>query len=499
MPDKPKPKSKKTKQSNGENEWTVMLYIAADSNLANFAVESLKQLNESAGKGVVVAAQFAVDAPGGQRIPRYIFDAQSQGSSIQERIVDHLVAPKNMTEQEALASFLAWVYDDKKNPRCRAKNYALILWGHGPELVFQPPSVQIPSDPCGDPGEDHQGPYLSPIELRNALREGIPQVGGGPDPKKKPRIIGMDACSMSMIEVAYEIRDYADYMVASQEEVPDLSFPYNSLVKYFQKPGDDVEDLCTKSVHQYVLAYQDYICDANTGMKKVTLAAVRLGKLGTLEGCLAALAKALIGVRNSPAFPALLLAAREESKGFAGGLYADIFSFCEKLSDVIDACSQIPSDEAKAIVKACKGVCDALGDESEEGCILANQATDRADSHGLSIYFPYMDDEEADQISEPLVKGGTDTIGKGFTAVMNRAASSVLLCIRRQLIIDTEEYYRELKLSEDTKWDEFIQTVWSRFLAGCVPHQLDLRYSAQQAAVNLGKTVELMDPPDKAK
>src|SRR5262249_35575550 len=47
--------------------WTIMLYIAADGNIANFGVESLKQLNHSIATcvgpddeaEVVVAAQFA--------------------------------------------------------------------------------------------------------------------------------------------------------------------------------------------------------------------------------------------------------------------------------------------------------------------------------------------------------------------------------------------------------------------------------------------------------
>src|ERR1700678_3732978 len=54
-----------------KTRWTIMVYIAADAVLANFGVESLKQLNEAAGSApvpgdtasVVVAAQFSIDAP----------------------------------------------------------------------------------------------------------------------------------------------------------------------------------------------------------------------------------------------------------------------------------------------------------------------------------------------------------------------------------------------------------------------------------------------------
>src|ERR1700685_2185216 len=103
-------------------KWVIMLYIAADSALANFAVESLKQINDSINmpcwdpqKGqedqpelkasVIVAAQFAIDAPGGQTVPRYIFNECSY-DSIRNSAAPPLVAPPGMTELEALIDFL---------------------------------------------------------------------------------------------------------------------------------------------------------------------------------------------------------------------------------------------------------------------------------------------------------------------------------------------------------------------------------------------------------
>jgi hypothetical protein len=112
--------------------WTVMMYIAADSSIANFAVESLKQINRTvatpAGEheeaNVVVAAQFAIDAPGGQQVPRYIFN-QSSGGSLGDSFAEYLKAPDNMTEQQALISFLKWVYC---NPKCNEADTGLSSW-----------------------------------------------------------------------------------------------------------------------------------------------------------------------------------------------------------------------------------------------------------------------------------------------------------------------------------------------------------------------------------
>ena len=455
-------------------DWTIMLYIAADGNLANFAVESLKQLHHTAGGSpgskIVVAAQFAIDAPAGQQIPRYIFDKRGTGG-IGNAFDSFLNAPDNMTEQEALISFLQWAYD---KPKCWAKNYALILWGHGPELLLQPPSGQQINDPCSSPQK--QGLYLTPLELEEALRDGIGD-------NENPTIIGFDACSMSMIEVAHQIKDYTDFMVASQEEVPDLSFPYDTLLDQFRKYGGSPADLCREAVYTYVSAYEDYICDTVTGAKNVTLSALRMSRTNTVVTQLRCLADALWAARKETGLPFLLMEARENTRDFAGGLYVDLYDFCDELSALLYAKASIPQKMADAIQQACQNVIATLEEDFVNGVVLANSSADRQ-CHGLSLYLPYLNSDQLEQIRQPLVKGGYDTIGKGLGAVINNAAPSLLICIRRELIQDIEGNYEDLRLAQDTGWYRFIVKQWSAILTILAPERLDLRYSAQQAAVN---------------
>lgn len=495
-------------------DWIIMLYIAADGNLANFAVESLKQLNNSTGNTndpnatgkVVVAVQFAIDAPGGQQIPRYIFDGTNNGS-LGNSLAGYLKAPDDMTEQQALISFLKWAYGHEK---CKADKYALILWGHGPELLLQPASVQQVNDSCAEPQNGGHGLYLSPQDLRQALEEGIPED------KRKLQIIGFDACSMSMFEIAYEIRDQVEFMVASQEEVPDPSFPYDSIVQKFRHQGTNLAGLCSDGVYAYVHAYQDYICNAATGMKRVTLSALRLNDCEPLRKALERLACALWNAKEDPGLPALLVEARQCARDFAGGLYVDLYDFCKKLQRLVllslpeKPKAKVDQDKAprdggagepngngpadwtarrRDIECACNLVINALVENFANGLVLANSSADNR-CHGVSLYFPYLSDQQYAQVRQPLVKGGTDTIGKGFSAVMNRAASSLLMCVRRQLIVDTEGYYEDLELSQDTGWYRFIAKQWSNILVQLAPEDLDILYSAQQSAVNAYKNVK---------
>jgi len=470
-----------------KTSWTIMLYIAADGLLANFAVESLKQLSRSASSApgkddqasVVVAAQFSIDAPGGQSIRRYIFN-ESTGGNLGNGIQDPLNARVDMSEQQALMNFLKWVYtNDKCN---KSEHYALILWSHGPELFLQPP----PGDPTGDPASL----YLTPQELREALTLREPPAHSRLD------IVAFDACSMSMFEMAYEIRDLADYMVASQEEIPDSSFPYDHLIECFRKRGGNTNSLLKQGVQEYECAYQDCICDESTGMKPVTLSALRLNKCDGLKNAVDHLASALLDAQNDGVLPALLIKARKVSRDYVGGLYVDLAEFCTNLRGLLNG------SESKVIMPirdACQLVLAALAEGTSDPLILINVSADTR-SHGISIYLPYLGDEQSAQVNKPLVKGGQPTHGakggqpthggKGFSVndLLNNAAIGYRISAMRDMISITESYYPDLRLvSDESKpsWYDFIAGLWPRILLKDGPAQLELRYSADQGAINL--------------
>ena len=178
--------------STTKTHWTIMLYIVADDVLTNFAVESLKQLTESfntrsgatGNASVVVAAQFTLPLNAAQPVSaeaeasddpskrRYIFK-KGNGGNLNANLVRPLstttdgsgkasVSDKsmssdkvNLSEEEALKDFLQWV---DSHDELKAERYALILWGHGPELLFQP----TPPNPTGE----GNSLYLTPMQLR---------------------------------------------------------------------------------------------------------------------------------------------------------------------------------------------------------------------------------------------------------------------------------------------------------------------------------------------
>jgi hypothetical protein len=480
-----------------KKRWTILLDIAADGGLANFGIESLKQLKNSASTPgsatdsaeVMVAAQFSVDAPAGQKIPRYIFGPGTIGGSLSDCIADYLEAPETMTEQQALIDFLQWAFRQKE---LDADYYALILWGHGPELMMQPPPA---------PGNNSISLYLTPADLRIALKEVTPL----PNKNNQFDLIAFDACSMSMFEAAYELRENARYMVASQEEVPDLSFPYDTIVPLFRKKGTDLESLLREGVYAYIQTYEDYIDDAVTDMKPATLSALRLFKYGDLKEALRRLSCALNAAKRKPGLPSLLIKAREGARDFVSGLYVDMFDFAAGLISELEVgasadqhghSKQTPSptdpDYWKyPIRKACKDVLAALQEDTQgkKGLlVLANCSADGT-CNGVSLYMPYLSNDQWIGISRPMIKGGDATRGgKDFSAVLNEAGPQQLLCERRNLIADTEHYYEALQLSQDTGWYRFIVEQWTPILVTIATKNLDVLYSARQAALNACRT-----------
>src|SRR6185369_15927247 len=111
----------------GISTWTIMVYISADGVLANFAVESLKQLKASflsddVGNDIVVVAQVDANGPIGAR--RYVFEKDGTNSSLDLGLPrgDGTANPENLTD------FVNWAADNYESER-----YGLFLWGHGVE------------------------------------------------------------------------------------------------------------------------------------------------------------------------------------------------------------------------------------------------------------------------------------------------------------------------------------------------------------------------------
>jgi hypothetical protein len=451
-------------------DWTIMVYISADDVLANFAIESLNQLRRAAGDNIVVMAQF--DPDGKQSARRFRFDVQDDGHAPLDTIELQPISPIEMTDPGTLTNFVDWASTPPDGRE--ARHYCLILWGHGTELLLdQDPSTSTPR-------------YLTPANLKKALQDTKLVRGGNP-----LDVIALDACSMSMVELASELRGCVRFMIASQEEVPDQSFPYEQLLANLKDHDqDDVEGICRTIPQIYKRAFQDYVVTPGTEMKGVTLSSLSLERIDTITNPLRRLAQTLQSSIFNPDLADAIILARRHSRDFVLGLFVDLSDFCDKLASGLMDKPLVDKNTKDALAYACKEVRDAIG---EGRCVIGNQTGVKAtDCHGISIYFPFSkapNEERQSQallgtnqtgiVNVPLVKGGTNLLRKA----------------RSVRIEELESDFRHLQVFQATGWGDFIAHGWSFVLAQQFPGSLDLHYSAQQCARNLLSLSEQQKQP----
>ena len=492
----------RAEEANERALWNVMVYIAADDVLTNFAIESLKQLKRAAGNDVVVAAQLDSNIEELKKMRQYVFrQTKSPLSSIEENLERTLERPKSMADPHALTGFIEWVREKEHSQDSKS---CLVLWCHGPELLLDASVAQYANRKLAR--------YMTPQQLTKAL-EAVKTNGARTNGAKangakangakvngakvhdavskdgKPKIdfVVLDACSMSMLEMACELQGHADYMIASQEEVPDFSLPYDQFLELLRAKKDQVEKVCKEAPILYKLAYHDFVLGPETEMKGVTLSSLKLANLDTITTAIQQLAQALKAAVREKKGRSAILKARKEARGFVGGIFVDLCDFCDRLGCDLKS-HEVPGYEALA--NACDAVCAAIDDRGDGACVIENQAEDSR-CHGLSVYFPYLNFDDEKQMRQPFVKGGADLINKGGAdlinksglEIVNKAGEMILSAARHQLIHDFEENYASLKFAQCTGWYDFIVCGWSRILERKV--DLDLRYSARQCEYNM--------------
>ena len=130
----------------------------------------------------------------------------------------------DMGDPATLKDFVNWTMNDYP-----ADHYCLVLWDHGAGFMGI----------CEDTTNND---YLSMSKLSQAL-DGLPAAID---------VIFNDACSMSMIEVAYQIKDYANIMVGS-EALGYSPGPYNwYLSDLTRNPSMTPSELATVVVNDYI-------------------------------------------------------------------------------------------------------------------------------------------------------------------------------------------------------------------------------------------------------
>ena len=383
-----------------KKKWTLMFFLAGDNNLTASMLYQLKSI-KTAGFQVDTNVVVYFD-PNERGVPSRIFEvnrAEKQGkqhSTIGDDqdfnirdLADDQVEPEihgnqyrryadydRLTAAEALTHFL-----DFTREYYPADQYMLFLVGHG---------LIVGRD--GFLPDEHPDSAVSLVELGKIMRTFSREI----DKKNGVlELIGMHSCSMSAVEVAYQLKGTANYMMGSEGFSFVGAWPYRRMLqkifnvvdkgKKVDVPGllKKLHELCFHNSADVIFAgYSSDLCLISLDRERVE----------ALSGPIEQLTEALMAGLNDDRGKELILLAHWKSQSYYQELYTDLYDFCLCLSE---SCSESDINKVqKAIRIACEAVMEVLTPETDGkavGPIVQADffGPDCQYSYGLSIYFPW--------------------------------------------------------------------------------------------------------------
>ena len=255
-----------------EKEWTYLVFMNADNNLDPYADEDFSEMMK-VGSSQFLNIVTLTDREKGPAALHYV----EKGNVVTVKPMGEL----DMGDYRVMVDFVRWAAENYP-----AKHYVLSIWNHGSGWKNKngAPSKGISYD-------DSTGNYITTPQLGTAHRE-IKKILG-----KNLDILSMDACLMQMMEVAYEIHDTCDFIVASEELEPGHGYPYDSLLSGL-KPGTSAEAFCRHWVPDFMAAYSGGVY----GNEDCTLSAINCAKLPGLKDAIDGFAKTSMAGSFAPQF-----------------------------------------------------------------------------------------------------------------------------------------------------------------------------------------------------
>jgi hypothetical protein len=373
----------------GGKKWTFMVYLAGDNNLDGNGVTDLGEMKKiGSNDDLNLIAQFD-RAGSGQESKRFCL---RKGTTLTKDAVMKL-GETDSGDPSALIAFVQWSV--KNYP---ADRYALVLWNHGGgwddtdvyadermrsihrlargriRHAFFLSNLRRAVDGAAKNGparailyDDNAKDFLDNMEMKKVLAAVKKAIG------HKLDLLGMDACLMSMAEVAYQVRGSVQYAVGSEQTEPMDGWPYDAILTELAKKPDMVpKDLSAVIVDKYIASYSP--------ADGVTQSACDLGKSESIAAALKGLAAALsAGLGDAPVKQAIMQA-RAQVQSYEVTENIDIVDFCTLLQENagLDAVSKT----------ACRKVIDVVA--GKDGIIVKSGYKGAAvnNSNGLAIYFP---------------------------------------------------------------------------------------------------------------
>jgi hypothetical protein len=196
-----------------ERKWTVMVFMGAervpgDADLVTAAVDDIAEMRALYADGSEGPLNLFVQLHGDGDPQRFNIGT-SETFEVDE-------AEGDVTNGNALLAFMRWALEAAGGRE--TDHTILVLWGHAYDFAIGRAVSRSGID------------ALDFAELAAVLERFQKEH------KTKLDIVGFDACDLATIEMAYQLHDYADYLLASQIGIPLPGWPYYRILDRIKKP-----------------------------------------------------------------------------------------------------------------------------------------------------------------------------------------------------------------------------------------------------------------------
>lgn len=336
--------AKRSREKGGT--WTILVHMAAENNLYRFGLEDLNEMEAGLPEGSDVNVYVLFDGikNGDSAIYHVKRDTGMNGNIVSEVVNDNgAVIPASHEidsgDVKVATKFVQWAA--KNAP---ADHTFLGYWDHGSGL-FSAGGATITKGFGWDDGGSHMNTW----DL-TTIAGAFHQAAGKP-----LAAVGFDACLMGHVEIGYQLKGNADYLVASEELEPGKGWDYTGWLKRVGASDKTPAAVASALVDSYGASYAPG-GSQTSGRDAATLTATDVNALNNnvvpaLDAFVGAVSKDL------SANKAALQAARSKAQTFYNKDCADLGSFLAnvkstvKSADVTRASDNLAAAYKSAIVR----------------------------------------------------------------------------------------------------------------------------------------------------
>ncbi|MGQ0542219.1 MAG: clostripain-related cysteine peptidase [Blastocatellia bacterium] len=403
-----------------QKEWTIMIYMAGDNNLAVDMAYAMEQIKGVAGDGADSPNLFVYYDGNSPSIPTLYCDFSEpknpkyvRSFKVPDKLYDVPAKQnENAADRKAVLNFVNWCVNkvevENENGEItygrRAQKYAMIFSGHS--LGFQ--DIGLFKD-------ETSGKSMKMIDLYYALQrlaspkkdlEQWARECGFEDEElqrettellgQKLEILGFDSCVMGMLEVGYQFENVAKTMIASEGSVPNAGWTYAKILGCLAQgnAGEGVaENVTERFVRDFIKSQDSY----TVGGVSVDMAAWDLSKLTGLAAAFDGLSVLLIDCfedeesRIYRQMERIILQVHWKCQSYMYDQNVDLGDFCELLDRECGlVANELGDGDDVGILKEVQDECRKVLGELKKAVILSGFSGGAYQySNGMSVFFPW--------------------------------------------------------------------------------------------------------------